>query len=45
MFSRLVESESQIKVERKFTNIQTGFDFLSALVLRDHSKWRAIKSE
>ena len=29
----------------KFANIQTAFDILSTLVLRDNSKWRANKSE
>ena len=29
------------KIEYMFANIQTAFDFSSALVLRDHSKWRA----
>ena len=32
-------------MERKFTNIQIAFDFLSVLKLRDHSKWRAKKNE
>ena len=32
-------------MEQKFTNIQTAFNFLSALVLRHHSKWRANKDE
>ena len=29
----------------QYTNIQTAFDSLSKLVLRDHSKWRANKTE
>ena len=29
----------------QYTNIQTAFDILSKLVLRDHSKWRANKTE
>ena len=29
----------------KFANIQTVFGFLPTLVLRDHSKWRANKTE
>ena len=33
------------KMENKFTNIQTVLDFLSTLVLRDQSKWRANKNE
>ena len=32
-------------VEHKFENIQTAFDILSKLVLRDHSKWGANKNE
>ena len=28
-------------MEQKFANIQTEFDFLSILIQRDHSKWRA----
>ena len=33
------------KVEHKFANIQIAFGFLSALKLRDDSKWRAKKNE
>ena len=33
------------KVERKFAKIQIAFDFVSVLILRDHSKWRANKNE
>ena len=32
-------------MEHKFANIQIVFDFLTTLVLRDHSKWRANKKE
>ena len=32
-------------MEQKFPNIQITFDFLSALELRDHSRWRAKKKE
>ena len=32
-------------MEHNFANIKTAFDFLSTLVLRDQSKWRANKSE
>ena len=32
-------------MEHKFANIQIAFHFLSVLKLRDHSKWRAKKSE
>ena len=32
-------------MEHKFANIQTAFDFLSVLKLRDHCKWRATKGE
>ena len=28
-------------MERKFANIQNAFDFLSVLIVRDHSKWWA----
>ena len=34
-----------IKVEHKFANIQIVFDFLSILILRDHSKWGANKNK
>ena len=33
------------KVEHKFGNIQIAFDFLSILILRDHSEWRANKNK
>ena len=29
----------------KFANIQTACNFLSTLVLKEHYKWRAYKSE
>ena len=32
-------------MEHNFANIKTAFDFLSTLVLRDQSKWRANKNE
>ena len=32
-------------MEHTFANIQTAFDFLSVLKLRDHFKWRAKKNE
>ena len=32
-------------MEHKFGNMQIGFDILSTLVLRDHSKWTANKNE
>ena len=34
-----------LNLNHKFANIQTAFDLLSALVLRDHSWWRARKSK
>ena len=38
--------EPRTKVgEHEFANIQTAFQILSTLVLRDHPKWRANKSE
>ena len=37
--------EPLTKVEHNFANIKTAFDFLSTLVLRDQSKWRANKNE
>ena len=37
--------ESQTKVEHKLTNMQTAFDILSTLVLRDYSKWTSNKDE
>ena len=41
----LREFEPHTKVEEKFANIQTAFNILSALVLRQRSKWRKNKSE
>ena len=32
-------------MEHNFANIKTAFDFLSKLVLKDQSKWRANKNE
>ena len=32
-------------MENNFANIKTAFDFLTTLVLRDQSKWRANKNE
>ena len=32
-------------MENMFANIQTAFDFLWTLVLKDQSKWRANKNE
>ena len=32
-------------MEHKFANVQTAFDFLSVLILRDHCKWKAYKNE
>ena len=32
-------------MEHKLTNTHTVFDFLSTIVLRDHSNWRANKNE
>ena len=32
-------------MERNFSKIQIAFDFLSILILSDHSKWRANKNE
>ena len=32
-------------MEHNFANIKTAFDFLSTLVLKDQSKWKANKSE
>ena len=37
--------EPLTEVEHNFANIKTAFDFLSTLVLRDQSKWRANKNE
>ena len=31
------------KMEYKFANIQNAFDFLSILMLRNHSKWEQTK--
>ena len=43
--TKLEKFEPQTKVERKLANIQTAFDILSTLVLRNHSKWRADKTK
>ena len=32
-------------MEHKLTNMQTAFDILSTLVLRDYSKWTSNKDE